>query len=182
MCSPDIIRRVSSHGHEIGYHYEVLSRASGDFDKANELFKKDLLDFRKIAPIQTVCMHGAPLSKYDNLSFWNNYCLRDYDLISEAFLSISGVEYFSDTGRSWSPKHKIRDRLPGDLRNIEADEIRSTNDLINYIDMHRPQDLYIVTHPERWAETRFEWTYLYVIDFIVNFGKSVLSLFRGLFH
>jgi hypothetical protein len=35
-------------GHEIGYHYEVLSEANGDPEKAIELFRSNLEKLRQI--------------------------------------------------------------------------------------------------------------------------------------
>jgi hypothetical protein len=37
IFDPGIIRRVSDLGHEIGYHYEVLSKAGGNFEEAIRL-------------------------------------------------------------------------------------------------------------------------------------------------
>jgi len=44
-------------GHEIGYHYEVLSKANGDYETAVELFEQELSEFRKITDVKTICMH-----------------------------------------------------------------------------------------------------------------------------
>ena len=30
---PDIIRKIQALGHEVDYHYEVLSKAKGDYEK-----------------------------------------------------------------------------------------------------------------------------------------------------
>lgn len=161
LKNPELIASVSHLGHEIGYHYEVISRTSGNLNQAKELFEKDLIRFRGIGPVYTVCMHGAPLSRFDNLSFWNKYRLEDFNLCGEGFLSIQDVQYLSDTGRSWSSLYNLRDRLPGD-RGIEfSSQIVSTQDLMNYIAEKRPSRLYLVTHPERWSETCVEWFYSY---------------------
>ena len=34
-------------GHEVGYHYEVLSKAKGDYEKAIQMFEQELNEFRK---------------------------------------------------------------------------------------------------------------------------------------
>ena len=73
----EIIRSIAALGHEIGYHYEDVDLAArskkygvsskeGLIDEAWESFKKNLEMFRKIYPVKTICMHGSPLSKYDN--------------------------------------------------------------------------------------------------------------------
>ena len=37
---------------EVGYHYEVLSKARGDYEKAIELFENELIEFRKICDVK----------------------------------------------------------------------------------------------------------------------------------
>lgn len=175
---PEVIRSVSNKGHEVGYHYETISRAAGDIILAHEYFEADMREFRTITPITTACMHGAPLSQYNNLAFWNHYDWEDFALVGEAFISISGVEYFSDTGRNWSSKHKMRDYLPGGLTREGSENIKGTEDLIRYILREEPQKLYILTHPERWSESTGEWVMMYGIDTIVNIGKKMISCIR----
>jgi len=175
---PEIVRYVSDKGHEIGYHYETISRASGDILLAFEYFKKDLKKLRSMTPVSTVCMHGAPLSQHNNLLFWNHYKLNDFTLIGEAFISISNVQYFSDTGRTWSMNHKMRDSLSGGLIREDSDNINGTEDLINYIVQKKPPKLYILTHPERWSGSFCEWIMMYGVDTSVNIGKQILSFIR----
>ena len=38
--------KIHDLGHEIGYHYEVLSKANGDYEKAMKLFEQELSEFR----------------------------------------------------------------------------------------------------------------------------------------
>ena len=79
--TPAIIKKISELGHEIGYHYEDLTLAKGDFDDAISLFEKHLAYFRQYYPIKTICMHGSPLSKYDNRLIWEKISYRDFGLI-----------------------------------------------------------------------------------------------------
>lgn len=174
---PSVIQKVIDMGHEIGYHYEVMSKADGDPDLAGKLFQQELNDFRKYFPVKTVCMHGAPLSKYDNRDFWNHYSFEEFDLLGEAYLSINCVYYYSDTGRTWSNTHKIRDRLQNQI-NSSSEDVHSTWDLIRAIDDNKPHIVYILTHPERWAGSSGEWIYLGGVDTVVNAGKKVLSCIR----
>lgn len=174
---PEIIRAIGKQGHEIGYHYEVMSKSAGDPVVAKDLFVQELELFRSIYPISTVCMHGAPLSKVDNRDFWQYYTFEEFGLSGEAYLSMDGVEYFSDTGRTWSQKHKIRDRIDHKNQN-HLDGVSSTRDLITYIQEKRPPLLYILTHPERWAQSISEWTILWGVDAGVNLGKNLIRVFR----
>lgn len=77
VFKPEIIKRISYLGHEVGYHYEILSKIQGDMKKGIELFKKELSDFRKISDTKTICMHGSPLSKWDNRKLWEKYDYQD---------------------------------------------------------------------------------------------------------
>lgn len=70
VFSEEIVSEVSNLGHEIGYHYEDLSLANGNFEKAKELFSFHLSRLREIAEVKTCAMHGRPFSKYDNRDLW----------------------------------------------------------------------------------------------------------------
>ena len=61
----DIICQIRDLGHEIGYHYEVLAKANGDFKLAIETFQRELSQFRNFTDIKTISRHGSPISKWD---------------------------------------------------------------------------------------------------------------------
>ena len=175
---PEILREIEDMGHEIGYHYEVLSKTKEDYEKAIDLFEKELAEFRKICDIKTICMHGRPLSRYDNRDLWKNYDFRDFGIIGEAYLSCGNeVNYYSDTGRSWSSKNNIRDIMPGNKKTIIAD---TTDDIIDLIKNNKLDNIYILTHPERWSSNNFNWVISYLNDFIFNTGKKTLTMLRNL--
>lgn len=174
---PEILRKIHDLGHEIGYHYEVLSKAKGDYERAIELFEYELGEFRKICDVETICMHGSPLSRYDNRDLWNVYDFRDFGIIGEAYLSVGkDVNYFSDTGRSWNWKNKMRDFMPDKKEEIVVD---TTDDLIGLVRGNGADKLYILVHPERWAVNGGEWCFNYMQDFAFNVGKKVLGVVRG---
>jgi len=111
---PEIILQMAEMGHEIGYHYEVMDKANGDMDKAIEIFREELEDFRKIAEINTVCMHGNPLKPWSNRDLWKKYDFRDFGLTGEPYLSIdyNKVFYLTDTGRTWANlKIRVKDTI-----------------------------------------------------------------------
>jgi peptidoglycan/xylan/chitin deacetylase (PgdA/CDA1 family) len=170
--SPEIIKQIEDMGHEIGYHYEVLSEANGDPQKAIALFQSHLDKFRKISNVRTICMHGRPLSKYDNRDIWKYYDFRDFGIIGEAYLSVNkDLNYFSDTGRSWGFESSLRDFIPGTKQRLYAN---STDGLVKLIDLGQINKFYILTHPERWASSLIEWGLYYSIDFGVNVGKNIV--------
>lgn len=65
-----VVKKISRLGHEIGYHYESLCDAKGDYDLALSDFEKNLNRLRHIVNISTVSMHGRPLSPYDSRNLW----------------------------------------------------------------------------------------------------------------
>ena len=68
-----IIREIAAMGHEIGYHYDDLSHCKGNYEKAIRRFEKNLATLREISPVKTICMEGAPLSKWDNRALWGKH-------------------------------------------------------------------------------------------------------------
>lgn len=168
---PELINEIQDMGHEVGYHYEVLGKAKGDHRKAIGLFEEELSEFRKICDVKTICMHGNPLSKYDDRELWKAYDFRDFGIIGEAYLSAGkDVDYFSDTGRSWNSKNNMRDFMPG--RGMQSSASR-TDDMIGLICSKRINRLYILTHPERWGNG-VDWGVNYSQDLIFNIGKKIL--------
>lgn len=177
---PETIRRIHDMGHEVGYHYETLSKAKGDLDKGIDLFKRELASFREIpgCEIRTICMHGSPLSRYDNRDLWKKYDFRDYDIEGEAYLSMTGNDliYLTDTGRTWAAKYSVRDAIPG-AKGIPV--VETTDDLIEWICSERKDGLYLAVHPERWAITKGEWAVSYVKDVVMNTGKTGILAVKG---
>ncbi|MCQ1535089.1 hypothetical protein FTO70_05175 [Methanosarcina sp. KYL-1] len=173
---PEIIKEVSNLGHEVGYHYEVLSETNGDYDKAIAIFEKNLKKFRKICDVNTICMHGRPLSKFDNRDLWKVHDFRKFGLLGEAYLSAGKeLNYFSDTGRSWGSKNSLRDFIPGKTENFSVD---TTPELIDLVESKKLNNIYILSHPERWSCSMFDWGLYFGMDFAVNFVKKGLMAVR----
>jgi len=166
---PEIIREISSMGHEVGYHYEVMHRARGDAELAMRYFIEDLERFSRICRVETVCMHGSPLSPWNNLSLWDRYDLRELGIKGEAYLSVdfSEVLYFTDTGRDWSGRYSIRDMS-------SRPSIRSTRELIDFLG-RCSDNVYINTHPERWNDALLPWMTHLLTQSVKNMGKAVLK-------
>ena len=177
---PDIIKKIRDLGHEIGYHYEVLSKAKGDYKKAITLFQSELQAFRKICPIDTICMHGSPLSKYNNRDLWNVYDYQSYGISGEAFLSFeqknTDIHYLTDTGRTWSGKHTLRDVIKTESAEVDPVSLESTDDLMQWLGQGTRKKLYLTVHPERWSSNVGEWLVWSFLDFGMNGGKRVLAV------
>jgi len=173
------IRQLSRLGHEVGYHYEVLARTRGNRQQALAMFARELAQFRRIVPVETVSMHGSPLTPWNNLDIWQPpYNFAAYDLIGEAYLSIdyAGLYYLTDTGRSWKAgRYNLRDRagarpLPG--------QICTTDDLIDFLAERPDGPVIINAHPNRWTSGWPAWTMSAASDWAINRVKWAVSLAR----
>ncbi len=172
------IKQIARDGHEIGYHYETLSRACGDMEKAKELFQTELGSLRNVVSVNTASMHGSPLSPYNNLDFWNLAAFEHFGLIGDFSISIdfSKAYYFTDTGRSWNAvKYNLRDHI-GSL--TPSVEINSTFDLISFIRGRADGPVLINAHPNRWSSRFIEWFVSLGTDISINQAKRIISYFR----
>lgn len=173
----DIIKRIAQLGHEIGYHYECLDEAKGDVKKAMEIFAKNLTAFRQIAPIETIAMHGNPFTNFNNRYLWRRGNFRQFGIKGETYLSLAaGTFYFSDTGRTWSNRFKIKDIPVRTHHEHRRFQIESTDDLINLIQKSGVKQLCIVTHPERWTDNLLGWLSYFMLDKIVQLVKKFKQL------
>jgi hypothetical protein len=119
-------------GHEIGYHYEDLSLCKGNYESAIKHFEINLNKFRKIYPVKTICMHGSPLSKWDNRDLWKKYNYRDFGIIGEPYfdMDFDDVFYLTDTGRRWDgDKVSVRDKVKSEKQENGNLRFRSTMDI-----------------------------------------------------
>lgn len=167
LFKPTVIRKISELGHEVGYHYEVLSDARGDYLQAHKMFYENLTKLRKIAPVKTACMHGRSFSKHNNLRFWDKYTLEEFGLVAEPYLSIdySSMFYFTDTGLCWDNyKFNLRDHV-NSKRNSE---IKSTVDLIRFLSVQQPDKAALLTHTNNWVDNKLLWTAYKSLFFAIN--------------
>lgn len=174
---PSLIREIESMGHEIGYHYEDMDRADGDLRTAHESFAEQLDRLRTHVDVDTVCMHGNPLTAHDNRDLWSDGPTYDsYDLAGEGYLSIDFTDliYFTDTGRTWRDGAlKIKDHSIGeDAKTVQVD---STPDLIDHVRSGETDRLYLLSHPNRWAGNSSELVIETAKDAVTNLGKYVLQ-------
>ena len=173
---PAALAEVHRLGHEVGYHYEVLARVKGKTTEALRLFERELEKFREIVPVDTVSMHGSPLSPWNNLDLWKAHDLADYGILGDAVLNVEskGVYYFTDTGRSWDAgRHNLRDRMAS--RELHR-QVHTTEDLIGFLKDRPTYPVYISAHPSRWASNWLEWSVGLVFDWSANRMKRAASL------
>ena len=160
-----IIKEIDSLGHEIGYHYETMDSCHGSIEKAYDMFCRNLEKFRKIVPITTICMHGSPLSKFDNRDIWKKYDYRKLGLIAEPYFDIdfNKIFYITDTGRRWDgDKVSFRDKAmtSNPVTNPEFLKRRyhTTSDITNAIQKGDfPPQFMMTFHPQRWTDNKIKW-------------------------
>jgi hypothetical protein len=196
-----IILKVFKLGHEIGYHYEVLDLANGDYQIAIKIFEEFLQKLRQICEVKTIAQHGSPIkgdfapisflgiymllknilsgkniiTSYNNKDLWTRYDFRDYGLIGEAYISFdfNKVVYLSDSGRSCdSERYKIKDVAGISTINLNLD---GTDDLINLINKGTFNKLYILSHVNQWKDNYFDWIKWEIFQITRNIGKTILK-------
>ena len=196
----DIIRQIARMGHEIGYHYENLSEISKKnpqisqinaderqekfrdkfFELAIDDFGLNLEKLRKFYPVKTICMHGSPLSKWDNRDLWKRYNYRDFGIIAEPYFDVNfdKVFYITDTGRSWNKSaSSVRDKVDSkfDIK------IKDTNHLIGKIqNKELPDKIMINVHPQRWTDRFGPWLSELIKQSVKNVVKRAMLKFRDL--
>ena len=80
---------------------------------ALESFQKNLETLRHIVPIETICMHGSPMSRWDNRIIWQYYDYHDFGIKGEPYfdLDFNEILYLTDTGRRWDGEAvSVRDK------------------------------------------------------------------------
>lgn len=174
VFSSEALAHLYRLGHEVGYHYDVLSKTKGDCQRAIAVFEQELEQFRKIIPVETISMHGSPLLPWNNLDLWQDYDFTRYGL-SDASLSVDyqHVYYFTDTGRSWEAgRYNLRDRV---VSRKPRERIRNTDELIFFLRQRPDGPVLINTHPNRWATNRGEWAVSVISDWGINQMKRLAA-------
>jgi hypothetical protein len=170
---PEVIKAIAALNHEIGYHYEDLALAHGNMEKAIENFKKNLAYFRTYYPVKTICMHGSPMSKWDNRKIWDKYNYKDYGIIGEPYFEIDFNKfcYITDTGRRWNgDKVSVRDKVLSSHNH----NFKTTFDIVNNIDS-LPNQVMITTHPQRWEDKMLPWVSELVLQNSKNLIKRLIA-------
>jgi hypothetical protein len=152
---------------------------------AVDSFRKNLAKLRDIVPVDTVCMHGSPLSLFDSRLLWKYYDYSNMGIKVEPYLdfSLESMLYLTDTGRRWDGSSvSIRDRVykrddsyysrwkkkprPGSaMLMTEKSEalqrqyrFRNTDNILQAISSGNvPERLMITFHPQRWNDSTLPW-------------------------
>ena len=179
---PDIIKTIGSLGHEIGYHYENLSYCKGQEHLAMEDFKNKLGKYKELIPINTISMHGSPLSKYNNKALWekeeNHKLLNKLGILGEVYLDIDyrDIAYIGDTGRTWlRTGSNIRDYVNSNIRI----QINNFYELLEAFRSKKYSKVCFQVHPERWSDNIFDYNIQHIKDLSVNIIKKFILLVRS---
>jgi hypothetical protein len=169
-----IIDEIAGYNHEIGYHYETVDRCHGDIEAAMVLFENELSAFRQKYAVTTACMHGNPLSRYDNKAIWQKRSPSDFGLLGEPYLSLDYTKfaYFSDSGRTWEQHtgKKVKDQVGVHYNRLP----KNTDELIKIVNIGELPNICILTHPERWSKNLLDYNKRYLIDMAYILGKAVI--------
>lgn len=175
-----VIKAIAGMGHEIGYHYETMDTAGGNVDEAYRQFENYLALFRNLAPITTICMHGSPLSKYDNREIWKKYSYKNLGLIAEPYfdLDFDHVFYLTDTGRRWDgDKVSVRDKAMHPISNPLFTKLRfsSTSDIVSALVANKlPNKIMLTFHPQRWNNAMLPWCKELILQNLKNLVKRFI--------
>ena len=174
---PEIIKAIVEMGHETGYHYEDMAICVGDAEKSVEHFEKQLAYFRQFYPVKTICMHGAPRSKFDGRDLWKQYDYHGFGIIGEPYFDVdfSRVFYLTDTGRRWDGFNvSLRDKVTAYQDNWIKDGLvfHSTEDVVRAIVIGTmPKQMMMTTHPQRWTGNIIAWL-------VELFGQSLKNVVK----
>ena len=168
-----VIKKIASMGHRIGYHFEDLSSAHGDIGRAVDSFKKNLEKLREVVPVETVAMHGKPLSKYDNKKLIKAIDFDELNILCEPYSIVEekGLLYLTDTGRKWNSSSNLRDKVLGHV----TFNVQGTLMVPELLKKKFPErNVMINCHPERWDNRPVPWLWNAVWQSFKNSVKYLL--------
>ncbi len=204
---PNIIKTIHSLGHEIGYHYEVLSKSNGNYEHAYKTFENELNQFKSLCSITTIAQHGSPLlgelsatsfsgvyniiknflnhkKVFTNLieaDLWKKYDFKKSGILGEAYTSINfnNIFYISDSGRDWNNAYRIKDIVPDTNPLFSKIKVNNTDDIINIVDKQKIDRIYILVHADQWRDNYIEWLNWYTLQYVRNIVKFALKLYSA---
>ena len=167
------VQAIERLGHEIGYHYEVVTRYGAGSAEAVEAFARDLASLRKLSDVKTVAAHGSPLSGATNIGYARGLDRSALGLLGEpqTDFDFSRVLYVTDTGGIFGSPHNRRDWSPG--KNLREPMTPAT--LGRWLCPEREPLVLLTTHPERWPESRTAAEVHGALDWGINFLKRLRS-------
>ncbi len=134
---PDVLKRIEALGHEVGFHHECLDRSRGNFEKARDLFAREVSKFREDGfNLKTVCSYGELGLKKVGYKTNHDLFKKFPELLNN--LNLYG-EVYTSIFNKWKPIN-ISDTLRGNSQFFS--KIQNTWDT--------PQLTHILVHPHWW--------------------------------
>jgi len=152
---------------------------------AFESFRMNLASLREIVPVDTVCMHGSPLSRHDSRLMWKYFDYRELGIRSEPYFDIPLDEmlFLTDTGRRWDGSEvSVRDRVYNRAEGYYTGWVRKpvtgsamamtqrgeafqkqfrfrrTSEISGTLKANRlPEAIVLTIHPQRWSDNLSAW-------------------------
>ncbi len=172
-----VIKQIAALGHEIGYHYEDLALAEGNIGKAYDSFCANLGRLQKLYPVTTICMHGSPMSKWDNRAIWDKYDYKNMGIIAEPYFDVdfNKVFYITDTGRMWDgSKVSIRDKPIQQVTTLWPTYHSTFNIITALAESTFPNIAMMTIHPQRWTNNGLLWLREIITQNLKNQVKKFL--------
>jgi hypothetical protein len=122
-------------------------------------------------------MHGRPFSRHRNTDLWRTVSLGEFGLIGEPYMTIdySDFYYFTDSGMTWdNAESVIRDRVSG----TRVVRIRSTAELIDFLDVNRPPRVALLAHTDNWTNNPALWLWYRAMNTTANVLKRGVKVVR----
>ncbi len=137
----EIMIQIQNLGHEVGYHYDVLDNNDGDYEKAANEFKTDLVKFKSYGiNIKSICPHGNPLKVREgwnsNKDFFKLESIRKqfiglFDIVND-IRDFDDAIYISDAGYKLNIIGDIRDNDKSSSKLIDKKiEIENVREMLN---------------------------------------------------
>lgn len=175
------LKDISSLGHEVTYHYDVLDSNNGDYKVAIQEFDETISKFKESGFIvRTVCPHGNPIVNRNGWSS-NKDFFRNKE-ISEKFSDILDIVvhlpsklkkkyvYISDAAYSWKIISNVEDN---DVKNKGDQEI---SDFFKVLSDNK-DCLIISTHPHRWQSSKIlviiKTVFFKIIRFVARLASRI---------
>lgn len=182
IFSPALRKELETRTMIPGIFEKILDPVDNDLKKIIvKLFEEGIHDFencltnlRKLAPIDTISMHGSPLSAIDNRILWLKYDYRDFGISCEPYFDFDFNVFFyiTDASRRWNDiKANKRDNVQASI----TIPINSIYEIIQLLNNNKlPDKMIINTHPHNWSGNYTEWLKIKLTQDFKNVIKARL--------
>lgn len=158
-----------------GLDEQIKKTTNSLFAAGIEDFERNLIKLRKMVPIETISMHGSPMSEIDNRLLWLKYDYRDYGIKFEPYFDLDFDEfyYITDASRRWNDTiANKRDNVKSKY-NISLDSVSEITRLAKSNTL--PDKIMINIHPHNWSGNYPDWLRTKLGQGLKNIIKSKIS-------